>query len=352
MPFVLSKVEDGLRPGDHFAKGNRELRRMRPVAAIRCFNEAERSGYDPDGCSAGRWICHMLRGQYESAWQESDRIAARGRPDPNRFWDGNPVDGRSVLIRCLHGLGDTLQFVRYASLIRRRARSLIIESQPPLKALLEQARIADHVITWGEVEPFWDQQIEVVELPRVFRTTLNSIPDFVPYLNVPSIQSISRHDEARPLRVGLVWASGNYNSARSIPLKQLASLFDIPDIRFYSLQAAPERSDLQVWSGKVCDIYNAASCPLDAANALASLDLLLTVDTMMAHLAGAMGRPVWTLLPFACDWRWMAARADSPWYPTMRLFRQPRPGAWASVVANVDQELRKVSTVQRVVRAK
>jgi hypothetical protein len=117
-------------------------------------------------------------------------------------------------------------------------------------------------------------------------------------------------------------------------------LFTLPDVRFYSLQAPPERCELRPWMLEVSDIYDRAACPLDAARTLKSLDLLLTVDTMMAHLAGAMGRPLWMLLPFACDWRWMLDRTDSPWYPTMRIFRQPQPGDWASVIASVEQELR------------
>ncbi|HSU59193.1 MAG TPA: hypothetical protein VLI55_07760 [Bryobacteraceae bacterium] len=340
-----------MRGREFFAKAEMELKGMRPAAAIRAFERAERSGCDADLCSAGRWTCHMLLGQFESAWQESDRIAARGRPDPNRFWDGLPVDGRSVLVRCLHGLGDTLQFVRYAPLIRPRARRLIIQAQPPLKALLEEAQIADEVITWDEPEPYWNQQIEIVELPRLFRTTLASVPDSVPYLDIPAMPVSRESDGPIALRVGLVWASGSYNSARSIPLKGLAALLAIPGVRFYSLQAEPERFELQTEKMDVCDIYDQASCALDAAKTLKSIDLLISADTMMAHLAGALACPVWTLLPFECDWRWMLGRADSPWYPTMRLFRQPQPGDWASVIASVGKELQKATSAHEVIRA-
>jgi len=333
---------------EYFASAENELRAMRPSSAMRAFDAAERCGHDPDRCSAGRWTCHMLRGEFETAWRESDRISARGRPDRNRFWDGTPIDGRSVIVRCLHGLGDTLQFIRYARLIRKQALSLIIEAQPPLKDLLAQAQIADEVTTWGEQAPSWNQQIEIVELPRIFRTTLETVPDCVPYLDVASETTAPSviADPDGPLRIGLVWASGSHNSARSIPLRQMRPLFTIPRARFYSLQAPPERCELQPWTSEVRDFYERAASPLDAAKTLKSLDLLLTVDTMMAHLAGAMGRPVWMLLPFACDWRWMLDRADSPWYPTMRIFRQPQPGDWASVIVSVEQELRKLVTAR------
>lgn len=312
---------------------------MRIEEALSLYDLAEQAGCDADSCAGGRWTCHMLLGDCESAWRESDAIAARGRPDPHRFWDGRPFAGRRVVIRCLHGLGDTIQFIRYARLIRERAAALTIEAQPALKLLLETSRLADKVITWGDAEPAWDRQLEVIELPRVFRTTLRTIPREVPYLDVPSVECVAPYDGTRSLRIGVVWSSSAYNPARSIPLSQMARLFDRPGTLWFSLQAGEERKALEPWSSKVADIYDESACVLATAAKLKSLDLVVTVDTMVAHLAGAMARPVWTLLPFECDWRWMMARADSPWYPTMRLFRQPQPGDWITVVEQVKREL-------------
>lgn len=324
-----------------FSEASRALQSMRISDAIRLFSEAERQGYDADLCSASRWTCYMLKGEFESAWDESDRISARGRSDPNRFWDGTSVEGRDVLIRCLHGLGDTFQFIRYAHLLRKRVRSLTIESQPSLKSLLSEARLADRVFTWGEPEPHWNQQIEVIELPRVFRTTLQTIPNQVPYLNV-MCEGRAPYDGSRPLDIGFFWAGSSYNSARSVPLEEFAELFKIPGIRFFSFQSEPQRAQLRHWTGKVSDAYTGTACTLETAEGLNAMDLVITIDTMVAHLAGAMGRPVWTLLPFACDWRWMLDRIDSPWYPTMRLFRQSRPGDWTDVIENVGERLRRV----------
>jgi ADP-heptose:LPS heptosyltransferase len=126
-----------------------------------------------------------------------------------------------------------------------------------------------------------------------------------------------------------------------MPLQELAALFAIPDVRFFSFQGEPERSRSAPWR-EVVDAYDGSGCLLVTAKRLQTMDLIITVDTMIAHLAGAMGRPVWTLLPFACDWRWMLGRADSPWYATMRLFRQPRTGDWTSVIESVGHELRTV----------
>lgn len=315
---------------------------MRIQEALQLYETAEHAGYYADACSGGRWICHMLLGNFANAWLEGDAIAERGNPDPHRFWDGRPFQHRRVLIRCLHGLGDTIQFIRYAPLIRRHAQALVIEAQPALKLLLQQSRLADAVITWGEQEPPWDQQIEIIELPRLFRTTLETIPNQVPYLDVPSAPAIAPYDGTRPLRVGVVWASSSYNPARSVPLTFMAQLFDADCTSFFSLQAGEERAQLKPWSRIVADLYTGEACSVPTAEKLKTLDLVITVDTMIAHLAGALGRPVWTLLPFQCDWRWMVAREDSPWYPTMRLFRQPRPGDWQSVIQSVQRALEAV----------
>lgn len=321
-----------------FSSAGYELRQRRVAEALRLFTLAEEAGYDPDECAGSRWLGHMLAGQFESAWQESDAIAARGKPDAHRFWDGKPLHGRMVLIRCLHGLGDTLQFIRYVPLVRAIARSVTIEAQPALKLLLQQAEIADHVVTWGEPEPAWDQQIEIIELPRIFRTTLDSIPSQVPYLDL----KLDRRDtcecnDARPLRVGLVWAAGSYNPARSVRFEEIKQLLEVGGIAFHSLQSGDERIDLVGRNGDVVDLYD--DSVLAMARHVSRLDLVITVDTMMAHLAGAMGRPVWTLLPYEGDWRWMLEREDSPWYPTMRLFRQRKPGEWSDVIGRVKQAL-------------
>jgi len=323
-----------------FELAEKHLRLREINQAVAAFSTAETLGFDPDACSGGRWICHMLEGNFELAWQESDGIAERGRPDPHRFWNGRPLDGNRVLLRCLHGLGDTLQFVRYAPLIRARASCLTIEAQPDLKALIAASNLADHVITWGESEPGWDQQVEVMELPRIFRTTLPSIPNDMPYLKAP-VEADERRNRSAKLRAGLVWTSSTYNQARSISLDAIEPLFSIPGIEFFSFQAGKDRSRAPEFGlVDLCD----ESDLVTVARRVHEMDVIITVDTMMAHLAGALGKLTWTLLPFEADWRWMMERSDSPWYPSMRLFRQPGPGEWTTVVDELRTNL--VNAVQ------
>lgn len=330
---------------DLFFTAGKKLEIMQVREALELFQFAELAGYDPDQCAAGRWTCHMLLGNLEFAWGESDAIQKRGQPDPHRFWDGRPFTGRRVLLRCLHGLGDTLQFVRYAPLIRQQAHSLVIEAQPTLKRLLQQAGLADCVMTWGESEAPWDQQMEVMELPRIFGTTLHTIPNMVPYIQVNDAapERSGPLDNDRLLRIGLVWAASTYNPARSVPIECVSPLFDTPGAVFFSLQAGAERAQIEPWATRVPCLYDPSEGVLGTAKSLAQVDLVITADTMMAHLAGAMGKPVWTLLPYECDWRWMLDREDSPWYPTMRLFRQPEPDRWQPVIARVQRELNALS---------
>jgi hypothetical protein len=305
-------------------------------------------GYQSDACAGYRWHCRMFLGQFEEAWSESDAICSRGAPDPHRLWDGTPLDGKRVIIRCLHGYGDAIQFLRYASFVRARAARVVVETHPEMVSLLSRLNEVDEVITWknGSSKTFtdWDQQIEVMELPRVFRNTIRTIPAAVPYLAVTSeakrrsLQLLGPH--ARP-RVGVLWGSSGFNPARSIPFAEFSRILLVPGISFYSFQRDPGRDDLASLQEHFAIHDTAEHSPeiLDTAADLSNMDLLVTVDTMAAHLAGALGIPVWTLLAWHADWRWMVDREDTPWYPTMRLFRQPREGDWKSVVDRVVREL-------------
>jgi hypothetical protein len=324
--------------GSLVQRAREALNEMRLQDALQLFTDAEREGYDPDVCAAGRWTCRMLYGEFEKAWEESDAIEGRGRPDPHRFWDGKPFRGRHVMLRCLHGLGDTIQFIRFVPLVREQAATLTVEAQPGLKALLAQTGIADHVMTWGEPEPYWNQQIEINELPKVVRVTEASIPP-APYLSVAQPRRSRIGIDRQSVKVGLVWNASVYNPLRSVRLEQLAPLFYLPGFSFFSLQAGSACGELRRWAGVIENLSEHATDVLETAENMLGMDLVITVDTMSAHLAGALGLPTWTLLPFACDWRWMNNRSDTPWYGSMRLFRQERPGEWAPVVRQLAQAL-------------
>jgi len=284
----------------------------------------------------------MLVGDFEAAWQESDSIAQRGSRGECELWDGKPFEGQRVYIRCLHGYGDAIQFLRYADPLRQLASSVAVQVHPEMVAVARRIRGIDTVVTWCNDLPreAWDQQIEASELPRAFRTSLATIPRDIPYVHVAesAIASSRRHlgTSSKP-RVGLLWASSNWDPTRCMRLTDLQPLLHSKDIELYSFQRGPERSELlQLDSAsRVHDTALHSPGIIDTAADLMNMDLLITVDTMAAHLAGALGRPVWTLLPYEADWRWMLCRSDSPWYPTMRLFRQKTPGDWAPVVAEV-----------------
>jgi hypothetical protein len=334
--------------GKLLVRAEEALDARRIAEALLLFDQAEAIGDDPDACAAGRWQCFMLMGDYDRAWCESDAIERRGAPDPHRFWNGKPLAGEAVMLRCLHGLGDTIQFIRYAPLIRAQARRLIVEAQPSLKSLLHKANIADAVITWGEAEPPWTQQMEVNELPRIFRTSLPTIPNQCPYIHLPGMAV--RQERSGSLRVGIVWRASEFNPLRSVPFCELIPLFRKRKVSFFSLQSGPACADLAAWSGQIANLCENSSSVLETADHMLRLDLVITVDTMTAHLAGALGIPVWTLVPFACDWRWMMGREDSPWYPGMRLFRQSTPGEWGPVIQRVGSSLNRLIAENQVVR--
>jgi hypothetical protein len=315
---------------------------------LELLRAAERSGHDPGACAACRWDCWMLLGRFEEAWKESDAILARGLRDPNRLWDGLPFAGKRVMIRCLHGFGDAIQFLRYARLVRQQAVSVAVQTHPQLVSLFKGAPYIDGVTTWkdgpGLRHRDWDQQIEVMELPRAFRTTLAGIPAQTPYLYVDRqyVEGSPLAGRARrKLRVGVLWEGGEWNPARNVPFSEIMPLLTVPNVDVYSFQRGPGREELR-GSGLadfIVDLSGEARDSVYFAADLMHIDLLITVDTMAAHLAGALGRPVWVLLPLEADWRWMLDRADSPWYPTMCLFRQKKEGDWRAPVTEILREL-------------
>lgn len=314
--------------------------------AIELLSQAERRGYDADECAARRWICWMLAGKFENAWRESDAISRRGNPDPHRLWDGLSFRGKRVMIRCLHGFGDAIQFVRYAKLVRgNQASRVIVQVHPELVSLMRGASFVDEVISWcDEGSVGWDQQIEVMELPGAFQTTLDTIPGEIPYLRLTPQQRqgsriVPRHGTG--LRIGLQWGSSGWNVDRSVALRELRPVLGMAGIEYFSFQRGASREELaMIGEGyPIQDVSGTSPHIVEAAADLMNIDVLITVDTMLAHLAGALGREVWVLLHWDSDWRWMLQRCDSPWYPTMRLFRQPAPGDWHSVALQVMKEL-------------
>jgi hypothetical protein len=321
------------------------LGRRDVLAALAAFNRAEEAGAAADPCAGGRWMAHMLAGNFASAWRESDLIRQRGAPDPHRFWAGDDLRGKRIILRCLHGYGDAVQFLRYAPSLRALASHLVVEVPP---AMLEMAPYfvgVDDVITWGAdapaVPPKWNVQVEVMELPYLFRTEAHELPVAEGYLHLPENM---KRQAARAMgspglpRVGIVWAAGEWNADRSLPLALLEPLLQTSPCEFWNLQGGRARQE-----PKPHPNLRDAACFGDGILRLAALisqlDLVITVDTLAAHLAGVLDKPTWVLLQHAADWRWMLERSDSPWYTSLRLFRQPSPGDWQTALACIRRQL-------------
>lgn len=285
------------------------------------------------------WLHAMRRGDFVTAWNISDTLLHTSQNETDlprwfqRVWDGSSVIDKRVLLRCYHGLGDTLQFIRYAPLLKAISAEVIVWTQPSLIPLLQSVRGIDRLLPLhdGEPEVEYDVDLELNELPHLFRTTLTSIPADVPYIFVEPA-SLPR---SGPLRVGLIWQSGDWDNRRSIPFSDVKRLGHVPGIDWHILQ---REAACAGWDGTFGSISGGDN-PLDDARIMRELDLVVSVDTMTAHLAGALGVPTWTLLPREADWRWMLDRVDTPWYPTMRLFRQREKGNWDDVIDNVAEQL-------------
>jgi hypothetical protein len=294
--------------------------------------------------SAERWIDAMRRGDFAVAWEISDALVSTRTLEVHTnlprhlqsIWNGEPVSGKRVLVRCYHGLGDTIHYIRYVPLLRREARDVIVWAQPSLIPLLRTVNGVDQLIELHDGAPDveYDVDVEIAELPYVFRTTLETIPADVPYLHV---EPAPLPADTR-LKVGLIWQSGDWDTSRSIPFHQLQRLAELSEIDWHLLQRDPVSAG---WDRKFGTISGGDN-PLDDARIMRALDLVITVDTMTAHLAGALGQRTWTLLPVHADWRWLLQRDNSPWYPTMRLFRQKAPMKWDEVIAEVESELKRL----------
>jgi len=279
--------------------------------------------------------------EYEWRWQR-DNFTTPQRDFPQPRWDGQDLHGKTILLHAEQGLGDTLQFVRYAPMVAQKGGRVILECQRDLKRLLSQLPGVDEIMTTSESLPPFDLHCPLMSLPSVFKTELASIPVAIPYLKSdPVLAAVWRSrlaSASTARRVGLVWAGSplkRRDRNRSIMLAQFAPLASITNVVFHSLQKGEAGKQLPPKGLILRDFGAELNDFADTAALLDCLDLIITVDTAVAHLAGAMGKQVWTLLPFAPDGRWLLNREDSPWYPTMRLFRQTRIGDWATPIYQV-----------------
>ncbi|HUN69070.1 MAG TPA: hypothetical protein VMU46_09745, partial [Burkholderiales bacterium] len=266
------------------------------------------------------------------------------------LWLGREdIAGKTILLHAEQGLGDTIHFVRYTEAVARKGARVILEVQPALKSLLSDIHGADGVVSRGEPLPEFDFQLPMLSLPLAFGTRLETIPATVPYLR-PAIAKVKvwkdRLGQNSGLNVGIAWSgSPNYrdNHNRSMALSKLIALAN-PNVRLISLmkEVPPGDEDALRANTQIRHFGRELEDFSDTAALVSLMDLVISTDTSIPHLAGALGKPVWILLQFVPDWRWLLDREDSPWYPTARLFRQTRIGDWDTVVEKVRGELCKI----------
>ena len=312
--------------------------------------------YEPESPSS-HWnlsLAWLQMGDFERGWREYEwrwqRPSTPPRPYRQPKWDGTPLDGRMVLLWCEQGLGDALQFVRYAPLVKERGGRVALECPGLLAPLLRTLAGVDALVAEGTPLPPFDCHAPLLSLPFLVGTRLDTVPADVPYLSADPAGVEAWRDRLASVagfKVGIAW-QGNphhkWDRWRSVPLTAFAPLAELPGVRLVSLQQGPGSEQLRAGKARfpvteLGERWGASSAWADTAAVMASLDLVVTVDTAPAHLAGALGVPVWVPLPTLVDWRWLLDRDDSPWYPTMRLFRQRQLGEWEPVFARMAAEL-------------
>ena len=311
---------------------------FRRAIAIQPLHGNAHSGLAMNCLLRGRFSEGLV--EYEWRWRSSELPSRPPMPTP---WKGEDPRAKRLLVHCEQGLGDTLHFCRYLPLLRERGAKVVLHVQKTLRSLIADAMPWLEVVPEGEAVPATDMQCALLSLPHLLGTTLDTIPATIPYLHANE-KIVSRFaamlgQEAK-LKVGIVWAGSakHLNDVdRTIALSTLSPILMVKGVRFFSLQIGARPGDRL--ADPVTDLAPMLTDFAHTAGALAALDLLISVDTAPVHLAGAMGKPVWVLLPFVPDWRWLLEREDSPWYPTLWLFRQQTRGDWRAPVEAVAKTL-------------
>jgi tetratricopeptide (TPR) repeat protein len=320
--------------------------------AIRCFETAQAVKPDHVDAQLGEGLVRLALGDYAAGWKKYvwrhlTANFSHGKKRPRQpLWLGNwDISGKTILLHGEQGLGDTIMFARYVPLVAQRGARIVLAVQRPLTAVMTTLKGPEVIRGQGDPVPPFDCFCPLPTLPLAFQTNVATIPADVPYLSAPP-DRLGKWRTAfasipRP-RIGLMWAGATSPIyRRTIPLRLLRPVLDLRDFHFVALQKDVPKEDAPLLeSTRMATFLGKQQADLaDAAAMMALVDLVITIDTSIANLAGAMGKPTWVLLPFSADWRWMLGRTDSPWYPTARLFRQPKPDDWESVVGEVVQAL-------------
>jgi tetratricopeptide (TPR) repeat protein len=306
----------------------------------------------PDACW-NRAFTKLLAGRYREGWREYEwRLQADPTSESRRDyqrprWTGNrDIAGKTLLLHAEQGFGDTIMAARYVRRVIEAGARVMLAAPPPLASLLRQIDGAE-VVTTGDALPPFDFHCPMMSLPLAFATTLETIPASVPYLSAPPAHAekwAQRLPKSGLPRIGIAWAGNpdfRHDRTRSVGLSRMLPLLSRTDVQFVGLQRELRDGDAEILRStpQMENLGDALETFADTAAVVASLDLIIAIDSAMVHLAGALGKPVWILLPYSPDWRWLLDRQDSPWYPTARLFRQARIDDWEGVVEKAGEEL-------------
>jgi len=362
LPEARAAALEALRLRPEFAEVHNNLGNVchaqgQMEEALACFERSIELKSDYADPHLNRALAWLLLGRWDEGWVEYEwrwqLRAVRRRDFRQPQWDGSPLEGRTILLHAEQGLGDSLNFIRYAPLVQARGGRVMVAAPKPLLPLLAGCRGIDRLAAFGEPLPDFDVQAPLLTLPRLFGTRPDSVPADVPYLHVDAAR-VQRWRlwlvAYQGFKVGIAWQGDRKHRSdrqRSAALAQLAPLAQVPGVQLFSLQKGAGSEQLSGCPFAVTDLGrwldNAGGAFMDTAAVMQNLDLVVCVDTALGHLAGGLGVPVWLALPFAPDWRWLRQRSDTPWYPSMRLFRQPHSGDWDSVFAQMAEELQRIS---------
>jgi tetratricopeptide (TPR) repeat protein len=286
----------------------------------------------------------LMAGHFDEGWQEFEWRHRLGAPQltrdfPQPLWNGQDIPNQTLLVHTESGFGDAIHFIRLLPQVAPRAGKLVLECQPELKRLFAPIPGAHQLIARGDALPPFDYRISLPSLARVLKIRLENIPNSIPYLKPPHEQveywkgRVPRDDRKN---IGLCWSGSRDDLAqRSRELSLFTPLSQILHVRWFSLQKGPESKQTPPQGMNLIDHTEKLTDFADTAALIDNLDLVISVDTSIAHLAGAIGKPVWVLIPRHSDFRWLTNRTDSPWYPTMKLFRQPAAGKWNQVISQI-----------------
>ncbi|MFP6777750.1 MAG: tetratricopeptide repeat-containing glycosyltransferase family protein [Alphaproteobacteria bacterium] len=313
---------------------------------IACLEEALRHKADYIDAHWDLALAWLMKGNLRQGFEEYEWRWQLPGNKPHQFdkpaWSGAALEGRVILLHAEQGAGDSIQFARYAMLVAAKGGRVILECQMPLVSLFEQLKGVEQVVVRDDPLPAFDVHAPLLSLPRIFKTDLNSIPAPDAYLKADAARTEKFAEMLDPTRlnVGIAWAgkpSHRNDRNRSAGIKPFIDLLGTPDAAFHSLQIGPRSADLisNGCAGLIRDHSSNISDFSDTAALIAALDLVISVDTSVCHLAGALGKPCWVVIPYTPDWRWLMEREDSPWYPSLRLFRQERFGDWPGVFSRL-----------------